>query len=75
MALNGLQQQKLDKLRLAIKAELAKCKRGATPNICSQIKTAKGFAYVLNEVTKRCIIHRMTPYEVIGLYESELNEK
>lgn len=72
MALNGIQQNKLDKLRAIIRKEILSCNSGATPNICQMTKTKKGYLQVEEVIIKRCLQNLSTPNTEIGLYESEL---
>lgn len=72
--LSGIQQNKLDRIRQAIRAELLKCNQSATPILCNKVSTKKGYAEVEELVLKRCIAHRLTPAEIVGELESELAE-
>lgn len=65
---------KLELLRAEIRKELLKCNTSATPKLCNMVSTKKGYAEAEKLVLQRCLTHILTPYEVVGELESELNE-
>jgi hypothetical protein len=59
-------------LRLAIKKELEKCKKGATPKFCEMIKTKAGYLKAESMIIDFSIKNQISVSASIAQLESEL---
>lgn len=61
----------LYRLRKAINEALKKCRRDATPFICSMVETKEGYDIIESQILSICLNNNMQIFNAITLIECE----